>query len=682
MLQEHSHNRANRQSHGSARPPRDPMLSHTFQRLAKLEVVKKTLKDVDGEFSIPGVIVVGMQSSGKSSVLESATGLAFPRSEGMCTRVPTIVSVSKAADGEDTGVTVASDPAYTADVHTFGTEDTAAFGDAIRTLTDKLAPDGHISESPIYVKYTRADGPAYSLTDLPGITFCSKVQGDVEEQTTRLTKLHMQNENVLILCVLPATEDFHNSKALRLAEEIDPHGERTIGVVTKVDNLPPGTDLLARMAGEGEGAITLKHGFFAVRNRTQAEIHDGLSLEEVASREQDLFESDAVLKRLPEHQCGMPKLLEKVCVEQARALDDYIPKLKQIASAMLRKHQNDVAALPVALVTPEQRRDFVARKLGEVAVDVRRASEADTTVCGPREKSTKLAARVHEALSDGFTQRIFDELPDFLSEGVKGELRDATIEGRGHDLCNFMQSGAFRNQFTTAIDPLLASAGADAVDAVAECVRACFATVLQSRLGMDGATGITPTLGKKILEDIGKDLRVRAEDAHAIVKRMARAEIRSTYTNNHYFAQTISKFKEIVQCNSGSWKNTNTHGYTSLFSGIDDGKADGITTEFMTATAESFRSESNDEAALREMQITLHAYGKVVHKRFTDSVAVLIRDVLIVDMVDALLGFLNSRSESYTQLLTEDKSVAAKRKDLERNISGLKRALLELKDLA
>lgn len=656
------------------------MIAHTFERLAKLEQIKSTLKDVDGDFSIPGVVVVGMQSSGKSSVLESATGLAFPRSEGMCTRVPTVVTVSKTEGDESTGVTVASDPSLTTDVHTFEATDTTAFGDAIRELTDKLAPDGHISDSPIYVSYKRPDGPTYSLTDLPGITFCSTVQDDVEAQTIRLTKRHLENENALILCVLPATEDFHNSKALRLAEELDPNGDRTIGVVTKVDNLPPGSDLVSRMAGEGEGAISLKHGFFAVRNRTQAEINEELALEDVVKKETELFRSDAVLKLLPSHQCGMAKLLAKVCAEQSRAIDDYIPKLKKTATGLLRKYQKDMAALPRSLTTQEERRDFVSRKMGEIATDIRRAAEADTTVCGSREKSTKLAARVHEALKNGLADRIHDQLPNFLLEETKSELREATAEGLGHDLSNFMQSGAFRNQFVAAIDPLLCEAASSTVDEVAACVLRCCTAVVEARLGSSG--GITKALADKVLEEIVTDVHERAEDTHGMVRRMAGAELRSTYTNNHYFAQTISKFKEIVSSNSGQWKKNGKVGYhTASDPGVNDGTAEGIPEAFIAATAMSFRSESNDEAALREMQITLHAYGKVVHKRFSDSAAVVIRDILLVDMVEKLLGLLNARTDQLIAHMAEDKGVVLKRKELDRNIAGLKKALSELKEM-
>jgi len=655
------------------------MIAHTFERLAKLEEIKSILKNVDGDFSIPGVVVVGMQSSGKSSVLESATGLAFPRSEGMCTRVPTIVTVSKTEADESTGVTVASDPSFTTDVHTFEATDTTAFGNAIRELTDKLSPFGHIADSPIYVSYKRPDGPTYSLTDLPGITFCSTVQSDVEEQTIRLTKRYMDNENALVLCVLPATEDFHNSKALRLAEELDPHGDRTIGVVTKVDNLPPGSDLVARMAGEGEGALALKHGFFAVRNRTQAEIDEALPIEEVMKKETELFDSDEVLKRIPSDQCGMPKLLTKVCEEQSAAIDAYIPQLKKTANEWLKKYQKEMSALPQALTTQEQRRDFVSRKIGEIATDIRRAAEADTTVCGAREKTTKLAARVHEALKDGLAERIHDELPDFQLEETKEVLREATVDGLGHNLSNFMQSGAFRNTFVAAIDPLLHNAASDTVEEVAECVKSCCTTVVEAYLGNE--SGITKALANGVCEEIDADISKRVEDAHKIVQRMAKAELSSTYTNNHYFSQTIDKFKEIVGFNSGQWRRMRRPGMPSSPDGVEDGKAHGISKEFMEATARSFSTASNDEAALREMQITLHAYGKVVHKRFSDSVAVVIRDILLVDMVDQLLSLLNSRIDKFILHMAEDKGLARKRKELDRNISGLEKALAELKNM-
>jgi dynamin 1-like protein len=41
-----------------------------------------------------------------------------------------------------------------------------------------------------------------------------------------------------------ANTDLANSDALQLAREVDPDGERTIGVVTKIDLMDEGTDAI------------------------------------------------------------------------------------------------------------------------------------------------------------------------------------------------------------------------------------------------------------------------------------------------------------------------------------------------------------------------------------------------------------------------------------------------------
>lgn len=52
----------------------------------------------------------------------------------------------------------------------------------------------------------------------------------------------MQGDNAIILAVTPANADLATSDALRIAREVDPPGDRTIGVLTKVDIMDKGTD--------------------------------------------------------------------------------------------------------------------------------------------------------------------------------------------------------------------------------------------------------------------------------------------------------------------------------------------------------------------------------------------------------------------------------------------------------
>ena len=44
------------------------------------------------KIQLPQIVVIGDQSSGKSSVLESLTGIKFPVNSGICTRCPIIVN--------------------------------------------------------------------------------------------------------------------------------------------------------------------------------------------------------------------------------------------------------------------------------------------------------------------------------------------------------------------------------------------------------------------------------------------------------------------------------------------------------------------------------------------------------------------------------------------------------------
>jgi len=51
---------------------------------------------VGDQIALPQLVVVGDQSSGKSSVLEGLTGLPFPRDSGLCTRFATQIMFRRA----------------------------------------------------------------------------------------------------------------------------------------------------------------------------------------------------------------------------------------------------------------------------------------------------------------------------------------------------------------------------------------------------------------------------------------------------------------------------------------------------------------------------------------------------------------------------------------------------------
>jgi GTPase Era involved in 16S rRNA processing len=101
------------------------------------------------------------------------------------------------------------------------------------------------------------------LYDLPGIYYGDK---QVEELIMKMWKRYIQKPNALILYTIPCTVDLNASQALSLAREVDPKGERTLTVATKVDLRVPSTfaDNYAKLSGS--------LGIICVRNRSKEEI--------------------------------------------------------------------------------------------------------------------------------------------------------------------------------------------------------------------------------------------------------------------------------------------------------------------------------------------------------------------------------------------------------------------------
>jgi dynamin 1-like protein len=80
--------------------------------------------------------------------------------------------------------------------------------------------------------------------------------------------------------------DLANQESLALAREVDPSGERTIGVITKIDLMDAGTNALPLLEGK---AFKLKHGYFGVKCRSQKDINDGVSISEAIKNEVRYF---------------------------------------------------------------------------------------------------------------------------------------------------------------------------------------------------------------------------------------------------------------------------------------------------------------------------------------------------------------------------------------------------------
>ncbi|KAK1379711.1 hypothetical protein POM88_026455 [Heracleum sosnowskyi] len=184
---------------------------------------------------LPTIVVVGEQSSGKSSVLESLAGISLPRGDGICTRVPLVIRLQN-HEQSDTHLQLEY---QTKVVST----DESKVAQAINLATDELAGSAKgISNTPLTLVVKKNGVPDLTMVDLPGITRVP-IHGqpeDIYEQISDIIMEFIKPKESIILNVLSATVDFPTCESIRMSQLVDKTGERTLAVVTKSDQAPVG----------------------------------------------------------------------------------------------------------------------------------------------------------------------------------------------------------------------------------------------------------------------------------------------------------------------------------------------------------------------------------------------------------------------------------------------------------
>ena len=128
-----------------------------------------------------------------------------------------------------------------------------------------------------------------------------------------------------MLAVVPATEDVANSEALKLAQQVDPTRERTVGVITKCDLMDDGTDCTALLANR---TLPLKLGYIAVVNRGQKATVGGQKVGVAQKLEAEYFERHPAYRRHI-NRCTIPRLASHLNSILVRHIHAVLPDIKQ-----------------------------------------------------------------------------------------------------------------------------------------------------------------------------------------------------------------------------------------------------------------------------------------------------------------------------------------------------------------
>ena len=164
---------------------------------------------------------------------------------------------------------------------------------------------------------------------------------DVEEQIRSMCYEFITNPNAVILAVTAANQDLANSDGLKMARAVDPQGDRTIGVLTKVDIMDSGTDCTDVLNNK---VIALKKGYIAVVNRSQKDIQDGLPIRSGLKKETEYFQSHPKYRSYLS-KCGTGNLTRTLNSILMHHIRDTLPDLKSKVSKLLSEEINKLLAL-------------------------------------------------------------------------------------------------------------------------------------------------------------------------------------------------------------------------------------------------------------------------------------------------------------------------------------------------
>ncbi|KAF9555054.1 hypothetical protein CPC08DRAFT_643464 [Agrocybe pediades] len=296
-------------------------LSHGRRKMLDL-VNKLHSTGVQVDVDLPQIAVIGAQSAGKSSLIESISGITLPRAAGTCTRCPTEIRLSRSAAPWQCIVSLryitdsTGQPLGQAKNERFGPiiYDKSEVEERIRRAQRAILstgkpiqffldnddddslhqPESSFSLNSITLQISGPDVADLSFCDLPGLIASVSGKGSTNDinLVESMVTTYIKKPSCIILLTVACETDFENQGAHRLAKRHDPEGKRTIGVLTKPDRIPVGeeSNWLPFIRNEKE---TLENNWFCVKQPSSNDLKGNPTWSQARQMENNFFSSQA-----------------------------------------------------------------------------------------------------------------------------------------------------------------------------------------------------------------------------------------------------------------------------------------------------------------------------------------------------------------------------------------------------
>ncbi|CAD8138201.1 unnamed protein product [Paramecium octaurelia] len=600
--------------------------------LRKVITLVDQLRDIglNDYIKLPRIVVLGIQSAGKSSLLEHIVGIDFlPRGSGVVTRRPLELRLSYSPQS------VCAQPTaeFVEEIKGKKYTNFDEVRKSIEDLTDKVCGTSkNIIDKPIILAVTGPNCPDLTLVDLPGITRIPIMDQpkDIEQITTNMARRYCEDPSAIILCVVAANADMTTSDALLLAKKLDPDGIRTVGVLTKIDIMDQGTNAIKMLKGE---EVPLKYGYVGVKLRSQQEIKDNVPIVQAVQREKNFFANHPVYSSIPGDIFGTQVLTGKLTRILYRRIRSFLPTLMQEINQRISKVQNRLDILGPGLpIEDSDKLHYIWQLIHEFSVRYRNSISGQYEKQKANIKSLQVPAGssiklLFKDLYDDYSQLDYCALKKFKDEDILQVIQ----KYQAQSIPGFLPVDAFYALLNPELKKLYAPAY-DTLEQAFQILEQYATTILESQLQQ------LPSVYKMLQDQIMEVIHECKKNAHDSITDVLDAE------QNYIF--------------------TNDFNYLSGKPFIKFGK-------------ESKADQQKGNPMVLELRTKIEHYFKLVVRATRDNIPKLIGYFLVKGCQNQMLRQLQQnlmQNQTILSVISEDQNVVEERKKLNREIETFKNA--------
>uniref|UniRef100_L7N1R0 MX dynamin like GTPase 2 n=1 Tax=Myotis lucifugus TaxID=59463 RepID=L7N1R0_MYOLU len=450
---------------------------------------------------------------------------------------------------------------------------------------------------------------------------------------------YIQRQQTINLVVVPCNVDIATTEALSMAHEVDPDGDRTIGILTKPDLVDKGAEKNVVNVAQNL-TYRLKKGYMIVKCRGQQEITDRLSLAEATKKEMMFFQTHPYFRvLLEEGKATVPRLAERLTTELIWHINKSLPLLE---NQIRESHLSAVEELRQCGGIPNTDADkmfFLVEKIKVFNRNIERLVDGEEVV---KEKETRLYNKLREEFKNWVL--VLAANSQKVKNIIHEEVSKYENQYRGKELLGFVNYKTFETIVQQYIQQLVEPA-LSMLQKTVETVRQTFIDTAKTHFGE--FSNLNQTARNKI-EDIKTK---QAETAMNMIHLQFRME-QLVYCQDQIYSEILQRIREQAFNTDGSMSQA-------------------------PSLKLSASNNSSSVSSITEIGMHLNAYFLETSKRLANQIPFIIQYFMLQENGDylqkAMMQILQEKDQ-YSWLLQEQNETALKRKFLKEKIYRLTQA--------